>query len=265
MRDSGESIFAARHQDVSQGPLGKLPRKFRGFPGGQPLSLGSLTPSSDSQKLSLSTTFRILETIWFGHGKVRAKSKRKGTAGRGRVNFCREASRCLAGPSGFSLRDSATAGCSRFCSVRSWFGHTQAVFGSDGSFRDIVACLQNEFCTKDFFLASYEFSYEKCSEIFPEIFEPLFCGSEKIRENSLQISHSIIQISLRKIQKNSPTSFCRSAGRTFRDRVSLCFFRKVCLSCTIRVNHLCNSCKQRTDSRESIRVRRFSDSGTICA
>ena len=30
-----------------------LPRKFRDFPGGQPLPLGSLTPSSDSQKLSL--------------------------------------------------------------------------------------------------------------------------------------------------------------------------------------------------------------------
>ena len=33
------------------------------------------------------------------------------------------------------------------------------------------------FVTKDFL--SYEFSYEKCSEIFPGIFEPLFCGSEK--------------------------------------------------------------------------------------
>ena len=31
----------------------KLPRKFQDFPGGQPLSLGSLTPSPDSQKLSL--------------------------------------------------------------------------------------------------------------------------------------------------------------------------------------------------------------------
>ena len=31
----------------------KLPRKFRDFPGGQPLSLGSLTPSPESQKLSL--------------------------------------------------------------------------------------------------------------------------------------------------------------------------------------------------------------------
>ena len=38
--------------------------------------------------------------------------------------------------------------------------------------------LQSEFCTKDL-CSSYEFSYEKCSEIFPEIFEPLFCGSEK--------------------------------------------------------------------------------------
>ena len=36
-----------------------------------------------------------------------------------------------------------------------------------------VARLQSEFCTKDFF-SSHEFSYEKCSEIFPEIFEPLF-------------------------------------------------------------------------------------------
>ena len=31
----------------------KLPRKFPDFPGGQPLSLGSLTPSPGSQKLSL--------------------------------------------------------------------------------------------------------------------------------------------------------------------------------------------------------------------
>ena len=30
------------------------------------------------------------------------------------------------------------------------------------------------------FFSSHEVSYEKCSEIFPEIFEPLFCGSEKI-------------------------------------------------------------------------------------
>ena len=30
------------------------------------------------------------------------------------------------------------------------------------------------------FFLSHEFSYEKCSEIFPENFEPLFCGSEKI-------------------------------------------------------------------------------------
>ena len=42
-----------------------------------------------------------------------------------------------------------------------------------------MARLQSEFCTKDFF-SSHKFSYEKCSENFPEIFEPLFCGSEKI-------------------------------------------------------------------------------------
>ena len=37
------------------GKFPKLPRKFRDFPGGQPLSLGSLTPSPDSQELSLSS------------------------------------------------------------------------------------------------------------------------------------------------------------------------------------------------------------------
>ena len=35
-----------------------------------------------------------------------------------------------------------------------------------------VARLQSEFCT-DYFL-SYEFSYEKCCEIIPEAFDPLF-------------------------------------------------------------------------------------------
>ena len=34
----------------------KLPRKFPDFPGGQPLSLGSLTPSPDSQKLFSSSS-----------------------------------------------------------------------------------------------------------------------------------------------------------------------------------------------------------------
>ena len=76
-----------------------------------------------------------------------------------------------------------------------------------------VARVQSELCTKDLFFVSYEFSYEKYSEIFPEMFEPSFCASEKIPQNSRQISH---QISLRKIKKKSPTSFCRSAGREYR-------------------------------------------------
>ena len=43
----------------------RLPRKFPDFPGGQPLSLGSLTPSPDSQKLSLNCQDRrtIFETL----------------------------------------------------------------------------------------------------------------------------------------------------------------------------------------------------------
>ena len=54
-----------------------------------------------------------------------------------------------------------------------------------------VARLQSEFCTKDFFFSSYEFSHEKCSEISPEMFEPLFCGSAKIPQNCRQISCKI--------------------------------------------------------------------------
>ena len=34
----------------------------------------------------------------------------------------------------------------------------------------------------------HEFSHEKCSEMFPEIFEPLFCGSGKIPQTSHQMS-----------------------------------------------------------------------------
>ena len=57
-------------------------------------------------------------------------------------------------------------------------------------------------------------SYEKCSEIFPEFFEPLFCGSEKIPWKFPPNFPLNFPNSLRKIKKNSPTSFCRSAGRT---------------------------------------------------
>ena len=58
------------------------------------------------------------------------------------------------------------------------------------------------FARKIFFL-SYEFSYEKCPEIFPENFEPLFCGSEKNPAKFPPISHQISQISLRKIKKKN--------------------------------------------------------------
>ena len=41
----------------------KLPWKFRDFPGGRPLSLGSLTPSPDSQKLSLNNNLGYDGTV----------------------------------------------------------------------------------------------------------------------------------------------------------------------------------------------------------
>ena len=52
---------------------------------------------------------------------------------------------------------------------------------------------------------------------FPPKFLSLYSvGQKKIPQNSRQNSHQISQISLRKIQKKeSPTSFCRSAGRTY--------------------------------------------------
>ena len=57
-------------------------------------------------------------------------------------------------------------------------------------------------------------SYEKCSEIFPEIFEPLFCGSEKIPGKfSLNFPLNFPNFPAED-QKKAPTSFCRSAGRT---------------------------------------------------
>ena len=45
-----------------------------------------------------------------------------------------------------------------------------------------VAHLQSDFLHEIIFL-SYEFSHEKCSDICPEMFEPLFCvGLEKSRK-----------------------------------------------------------------------------------
>ena len=43
-----------------------------------------------------------------------------------------------------------------------------------------VGVFSPEWILHERFFSSHEFSYEKCSEIFPENFEPLFCGSEKI-------------------------------------------------------------------------------------
>ena len=56
----------------------KLPRKFADFPGGQPLSLGSLTPSPDSQKLSLNANER----------ESRDSNRRAVNTGFMRTKFC---------------------------------------------------------------------------------------------------------------------------------------------------------------------------------
>ena len=62
----------------------------------------------------------------------------------------------------------------------------------------------------DIFLSRHEFSHEKASENFPDIFEPLFCGSEKSRQIHAKFPANVPP----KYQKNSPTSICRSTGRS---------------------------------------------------
>ena len=69
-----------------------------------------------------------------------------------------------------------------------------------------VARLQNEVGTNAF-CSRHEFSSKKCSDVFPENVEPLFCGSEKNPEKFLQNFPQSV--------KNSPTSFCKRAGRIF--------------------------------------------------
>ena len=76
------------------------------------------------------------------------------------------------------------------------------------------ARLQSEFCTKAL-VWSYEISCEKCSEIFPEFIEPLFCGSETNPANVPPNfpSNFPAKTKIKNKKKDSPTSFCRSAGR----------------------------------------------------
>ena len=69
---------------------------------------------------------------------------------------------------------------------------------------EVLARLQSEFfARKIFFFRATNFVTKNTPKFSPpENFEPLSCGSEeKIPQNSLQISHSIFQISLRKISK----------------------------------------------------------------
>ena len=50
------------------GSFPDFPGSVPDFPGGQPLSLGSLTPSPDSQKLSLSDSRALSSTCWVAVG-----------------------------------------------------------------------------------------------------------------------------------------------------------------------------------------------------
>ena len=62
----------------------------------------------------------------------------------------------------------------RFCVTRGIVILSLGAVWSSVVFKSIrVARLQNEVGTED--CLSYTFSYQKCSEIFPKLFEPLFC------------------------------------------------------------------------------------------
>ena len=89
-----------------------------------------------------------------------------------------------------------------------------------------VARLQREFGTK-YFRLSYEISYEKCSEIFHDVLEPCLGDWEKVPQHCRQISRKISC----KLSKDSPTSFCRSAGRTITNRCNVftCSLSFLCL------------------------------------
>ena len=63
-----------------------------------------------------------------------------------------------------------------------------------------AARLQSEFCTKDFFRAT-NFLTKNAPKFSPTFLSLCSVGQKKSPENSLQISHEIFQISLRKIKK----------------------------------------------------------------
>ena len=59
------------------------------------------------------------------------------------------------------------------------------------------------------FFSSHEFCHEKCSEVFPENLEPLFCGSEKFRKIPSKFPTKFSKFPCEVSKTNSPTSFCR--------------------------------------------------------
>ena len=81
-----------------------------------------------------------------------------------------------------------------------------------------VARLQNEVGTKAFFFEARICSHEKCSEIFPKFFEPSFVDQKKSRKIPAKFPAKFPK---QKIKKDSPTSFCRRAGRKISDKMRL--------------------------------------------
>ena len=73
--------------------------------------------------------------------------------------------------------------------------------------------LQNEVCTKYVFLR-YESSHEECSENFSEIFDPVFCGSEKNPQNArFLVKQAILLSADRKRDQRKETTSKKGKNR----------------------------------------------------
>ena len=72
-----------------------------------------------------------------------------------------------------------------------------------------VAVLQNKVCTKDF-VRGTNYLTKNAPKFSPKVLSLYFVGQKNSPQNSFQISR---KISLPKMKKKSPTSFCRGTGR----------------------------------------------------
>ena len=94
-----------------------------------------------------------------------------------------------------------------FPELREWPFHSESVFLK-------VARLQSEFCTKDFFRAT-NFVTKNAPKFSPKFLSLCSVGQKKSRKIPSNFPTKFSKFPCEKSKKNSPTSFCRSGGRSF--------------------------------------------------